>query len=93
MSTGLNTENAIEWDFGKYYKFEKELENELGCLGCCESKGECGVSVEEAERLTRNRKARDKLNDSSKSGEGIGGLLSGFELGRNRKGVNFFFDD
>jgi hypothetical protein len=93
LSEGLGGDGIVKWDFKKYFQFEKELENEYGCINCCESAGECGTTVEEAENLTRMNRARKRLNESNKSKEDIGDLIRGFGLGRNKKGINVFFND
>ena len=91
LSKGLDTDSAFVWEFDKFLNFENELKKELGCLGCCESGGECGVSIQDAEQLNLRKKAKDDLNKSDQSKQDIGGLLTGFKLGRNKKGANLFF--
>ena len=90
-SAGLGGESVIEWDFGKFYPFENEVENELGCLGCCSSGGVCGASLEEAERRSRVEKSRRQQNNQSEDKQRIGELLGEFGLKSNKEGVSAFF--
>lgn len=91
LSPGLGGASVIKWNFRRHFTFQKEVEEELGCLGCCKSQGKCGNSQGEAEKRTRESRARRQLDEKSGDKRAIGELLGEFALGKNRKGAGVFF--
>ena len=91
LSKGMGGVPVFKWNFLEHYKFEKNLENLQGCLECCSSSGECANSFEEAEELKeKNQRIKDR-NNKNKT-EILGNLLKDFNLGKNKQGANFFFN-
>ena len=91
LSKGMGGVPVFKWIFLEHYKFEKELENLQGCLNCCSSSGECANSEEEAQEL-KEKTQRIKDRNNRNKNQVLGNLLKDFNLGKNIKGANLFFN-